>query len=64
MALTLTSKEIAELTGKQRPTAQARVLDALGYPYKQRPDGTLIVLRSMVDATEKEEPESPALRLS
>lgn len=45
MALLLTPDELVELTDRERPKAQARVLQALGIPYQPRPDGTLIVYR-------------------
>ena len=41
----LTPEQVIELTDKQRPSAQARVLDHMGVPYRPRPDGTLAVLR-------------------
>lgn len=46
MTLALTSDELIELTGKRRPTAQARVLRAMGIPFLPRPDGTLVVLHA------------------
>lgn len=45
MSLTLSPEELLELTGKVRPHAQARVLDALGIAFQTRPDGTLVVYR-------------------
>jgi hypothetical protein len=45
----LTPDEIATLTGRQRPRAQRGVLEALGVPYKTRPDGSLVVARVAVD---------------
>lgn len=39
----LTPSELETLTGKVRPHAQAKVLDALEIPYKRRPNGTLVV---------------------
>jgi hypothetical protein len=43
----LTEDEIRALTDKKKPTAQRKVLDALGIRYTARPDrsGRLIVLR-------------------
>jgi hypothetical protein len=41
----LTAAELAELTGKDRGSAQCRVLNALGIPHRRRPDGKVIVLR-------------------
>ena len=45
MALTLTVEELEEWTGKERPSAQARQLQAWAIPFKLRSDGTLAVLR-------------------
>jgi len=45
----LSEQELRELTQKQRPTAQARVLEFMGIPYRARPDGSLAVLRTHVD---------------
>lgn len=42
----LSQDELARLTGKRRPTAQARWLDAHGYPYAPGP----VVLRDVVVA--------------
>ena len=65
MSLCLSPREVAEVTGKQRPSAQARVLSGMGIPYRLRPDGTLVVLRIHVEyETTEKEPASPTLRLS
>lgn len=45
----LSPDDIATLTGRQRPRAQRGVLEALGVPYKVRPDGSLVVARAAVD---------------
>lgn len=46
MSVCLTDKELAELTERERPSAQAKVLKALGIPYQARPgSGRLIVYR-------------------
>lgn len=39
----LARDDIIELTGKVRRSAQARVLDALGIPYRRRTDGSIVV---------------------
>jgi hypothetical protein len=44
-ALTLTADELRDLTGKQRPSAQARALNAMGIEFKRRADGTVAVDR-------------------
>lgn len=45
MSYTLTQTELCELTGKLRSAAQARELDVMGVPYRQRRDGSIAVLR-------------------
>ena len=45
----LTAEEVEELTGKSRATAQRSVLDAMGFRYLQRPDGSLVLLRRYVE---------------
>lgn len=54
--IVLTEQELVELTQKERPSAQARVLDFMGIPYKPRPGGkgkdrmgSLAVLRIHVE---------------
>jgi hypothetical protein len=61
----LTPDELAELTARTRPRAQAEVLAALGIPYRTRPDGTLVVLRQVVLAVlgAQQERRGPRLRL-
>lgn len=65
---TLTSEEIIDLTGKVRPAAQRKVLEHMGIAYKERPDGSIVVLRAMLEAvfghaTQKNRPASPSLRV-
>jgi hypothetical protein len=45
----LTEDEISALTGKVRHPSQIRVLNRLGIDHKVRPDGSLVVLRSVTD---------------
>jgi hypothetical protein len=60
----LTADELVALTGKRRPSAQARVLDYLCIPSKRRPDGSLVVLRVHVaDAAPTGQRPEPELRL-
>lgn len=59
----LTAQEIAELTGRSRPGWQARELDHLGIPYRQRSDGSLVVLRIHVEGTQDRPRREPQLRL-
>lgn len=46
----LTASELQSATSKKQPSAQARVLRALGIPFKRRPDGKLLVGREAVAA--------------
>ncbi len=47
--LVLTAAELRELTRRDRPAAQARILGRLGIPYKEHPvDRCLLVSRSAV----------------
>ncbi len=50
VAVTLTAAELRALTGKVRCDAQRRVLERLGLRYAVRPDGSVAVLRSHVEA--------------
>lgn len=43
MSVCLTYEEIVEITGKVRPSAQARVLRAMGIDHIIRPDGSVFV---------------------
>lgn len=45
----LTQHEIAELTGKERPSAQIRALRLMGIEHRRRPDGSVAVLRAHVE---------------
>ena len=47
--LLLTDDELTELTGRRRVDAQERELKHLGVPHGKRTDGTLVVLRSVVE---------------
>ena len=48
--LCLTAKEVEMLTGRSRPSAQRRALQHMAIDHKQRPDGSIVVLRSVLDA--------------
>ena len=48
--LTLTRDELVELTAARRWSTQAAELDALGIPYRQRTDGSIVVLRDDLKA--------------
>lgn len=45
----LTEEEIEALTGRIRKPSQSRVLSFMGIEHKTRPDGSLVVLRSIVE---------------
>ena len=47
--LCLTREELAELTGRIRPSVQRRALDRMGLESRTRADGTLAVLRSALE---------------
>lgn len=46
----LTDEEIAQITHKVRPKAQAKALAVMGFEFKFRPDGTLVVSREHADS--------------
>lgn len=50
----LTPEEIEDMTGKERPSAQARELDRMEppVPYRKRSNGSLVVLRIHVETFE------------
>ena len=48
-APTLSDDEIAALTRRVRPSAQARILRQLSIPFTEHPDGPIIVYRWAVD---------------
>jgi hypothetical protein len=48
-SLCLTPDEVAQLTGRTRPSAQRRALQHMSIDHKQRPDGSLVVFRSALD---------------
>ncbi|GAB1835935.1 DUF4224 domain-containing protein [Achromobacter xylosoxidans] len=66
--LTLSQKELLEVTGKARKAGQIAALKHLGIPFKIRPDGSPVVLRAAMEAalghaTKNQGPASPSLRL-
>jgi hypothetical protein len=50
--IVLTKEELAELTGKERPSAQVRALTQMGIPYRKRPDGSPVVFRVHLEGLE------------
>jgi len=59
----LTPEELEALTGRAKPVWQVRELEHLGIPYRRRTDGSLIVLRIHVEATQDIPRREPQLRL-
>lgn len=49
MSTFLDDDEIAQLTGRQRRSAQSKALAYMGIEHKTRPDGSLVVLRVHVE---------------
>jgi hypothetical protein len=62
----LSPADLMLLTGRMRYTAQRRVLDALGVPYRVRPDGSVVVFQEDLrrESTTQKGPASPRLRFS
>lgn len=48
-SLTLTDDELIDLTRKRRPSAQVRALRSMGIEHRVRPDGSVAVLRAVVN---------------
>jgi hypothetical protein len=66
--LTLSQKELIELTGKARKAGQIEALKFLAIPFKIRPDGTPVVLRAAMEAalghaTKNQGPTPPRVRV-
>lgn len=49
-SIVLSPTELAAMTKRERPKAQARVLRGLGVPFAAHPDGTLLVSRASAEA--------------
>lgn len=45
----LTAAEVRDLTGREHRDAQRKALDSMGIRYAERPDGSLVVLRRLVE---------------
>jgi hypothetical protein len=61
----LSAEDVAAITGKTKPSAQARELEHMDIPYRTRRDGTLVVLRIHVDIaapTPRDEKPKPRVR--
>lgn len=63
----LSNSDVEQLTGYQKPTAQARWLEQVGLPYLKGGDGKLKVLRLAVEqrlgAPRQQSGREPRLRL-
>ncbi len=59
----LTQDEIQRYTNKKRHTAQARELKAMGIPFKQRSDGSPVVLQDDLLSSRATTSKAPKLRL-
>lgn len=46
----LTEDEVCELTAKRQHAAQIRVLRQMGIEHRERPDGSVAILRAHVEA--------------
>lgn len=53
MQFWLTEQQVQELTNRVRPSAQLRVLAAMGYSVRLRPDGTFVVPTDQFRADDK-----------
>lgn len=64
-AVMLAAADVEALTGRKRPSAQARQLAAMGIPFRRRTDGTIVVLLSDLDRGQTPEvrPTPPAVRI-
>lgn len=49
MGTFLSGEEVASLTGKIQRSAQVRALRSMGIEHRQRPDGSVVVLRSHLE---------------
>lgn len=58
--MNLSAEQLVALTGKSKPSAQARELDHLGIPYRARRDGSLVVLSVHVESTETQSIPAPS----
>jgi hypothetical protein len=58
----LSDAELVALTRRTRPTAQRRVLDSLGIPFRLRPDNSIVVLCADLQPAARAQP-APQLRL-
>lgn len=65
MSLILSVMQIIEITDKRTRPAQARVLKALGIPFSQRPDKSIVIFTKDVSnhAPETNKQRPPKLRL-
>ncbi|MGG4774877.1 DUF4224 domain-containing protein [Alcaligenaceae bacterium 429] len=48
-SLTLNDPELTEITGKTRNKGRIEVLTQMGIPFRIRPDGSLVVLKAVIE---------------
>lgn len=66
--LLLSPKEVSEITGKKRYRSQIEVLHSMQIPFRARPDGSLVILRAVIEmelgyAPKEKKQTSPSLRV-
>jgi hypothetical protein len=59
----LTVEQLYELTRKRKSCAQCRALEALGIPYRKRPDGSPVVFTASMQQNPAPQQRGPVLRL-
>ena len=59
----LTNSELIELTGKIRPSAQARELRHMRIDFRRRRDGAIVVLRRELECHERITNGKPTINL-
>lgn len=57
----LTDAELQDATHRRKPGAQARALDAMGIPWRRRPDGSLLVGREALAQALLARPPAPGV---
>jgi hypothetical protein len=60
MSVILTDEQLFGLTKRRRKGAQCRALDAMGVPYRRRPDGSPVVFTSSL--MEQRDTREPVMR--
>lgn len=63
MQFWLTEQQVIELTGKSQRAAQIRELEALGYNYRRRSDGSIVVPTDQFTTSETGKAQAMVLNL-